>query len=70
MKKHWWKSGDNHRAAYDKELVLWVSESDAVSVDMVDKLEALLTSKDAKDRPAQSRQATRTSTGQAQKQDC
>ena len=51
-KNHWWKSGDDHLAAYDKELVVWVNESDAVSADIVDKLEALLTSKDAKDRPA------------------
>ena len=32
---------------------MWVSENDAVPVGMVDKLEALLTSNDSKDRPAQ-----------------
>ena len=32
---------------------MWVSENDAVPAGMVDKLEALLTSKDAKDQPAQ-----------------
>jgi len=52
-KKHWCKSGDDHLAAYDKGLVVWVSERDTVSVHMADKREALLTSKDVKDRPAQ-----------------
>ena len=33
--------------------MVWVSERDAVPADMVDKLETLLTSKDAKDQPAQ-----------------
>ena len=33
--------------------MVWVSENDAVPAGMVDKLEALLTSKDAEDQPAQ-----------------
>ena len=48
-KKSWWKSGDDHLAAYEKDLVVWVSGGDAVQANMVDKLEYLLTSKGAKD---------------------
>lgn len=51
--KHWWKVVNDHLAAYDKELVVWVSGDDAVHAGMVDKWEALLTSKGAKDPPAQ-----------------
>ena len=50
--KRWWMEGNDHLAAYDKEFVVWVSESDTVYADMVDKLETLLTSKGGKDQPA------------------
>ena len=51
--KHWWKKGTDQLAAYDKELVVWVSGSNVVQEEMVDELRALLTSKGAKDQPAQ-----------------
>ena len=54
-KKHGLKFGNDHLAAYDKELVVWISKKDTLSADMVtvNKLEAQLTCKAAKVRPSQ-----------------
>lgn len=54
-KKRWWKSGNDHLSAYDKEIVIWTSSEDSLPETMVDRLEAQpwLQAVSAKDRSFQ-----------------
>ena len=45
-------SGNDHLVAYEKDLVVWISDEDTVQAEMVGKLKSLLTSKGGKDQPA------------------
>ena len=51
--KGWWKSGQDKLVAYDKEVVVWISDKDSVRTAHAEKLKSLLESKSGKDQPAQ-----------------